>query len=55
MLTDPVTGSTTNGTVSVIAIANDAVREIPVGLSPSMVTVNPAGTTVAVANSHGDS
>lgn len=55
MLTDPVTGSTTTGTVSVISMKDDSVREVAVGLSPSLVTGSPDGKTVAVANAHGDS
>lgn len=55
MLTDPISGTTTTGTVSVISIKDDAVREVPVGLAPSMLTLSPDGRTVAVANSHGDS
>ncbi len=55
MVTDPVSGSTVSGTVSVIDIASGAVKEIPVGLSPSLLSSSPDGGTVAVANSHGDS
>jgi len=55
MLTDPVTGTTTTGTVSVIGINDDSVRELAVGLAPSILAISPDGQTVAVANSHGDS
>lgn len=55
MLTDPVTGSTATGTVSVINMKDDSVREVPVGLSPSLVAASPDGRTVAVANAHADS
>ncbi len=55
MLTDPISGTTTTGTVSVIGLKDDSVREVTVGLAPSMLTLSPDGKTVAVANSHGDS
>ena len=55
ILTDPVTGTTATGTVSVIGIQDDSVREVTVGLAPTMLALSPDGATVAVANSHGDS
>ena len=55
MLTDPVTGSTTTGTVSVIGIEDNSVREVSVGLAPSILAISPDKGTVAVANAHGDS
>lgn len=55
IVTDPVSGSTVSGTVSVIDIASGAVKEVPVGLSPSLLSSSLDGGMVAVANSHGDS
>jgi YVTN family beta-propeller protein len=55
ILTDPVSGSSATGTVSVIDVADFSVREIPVGLAPSQLAVSPDGATVTVANAHGDS
>src|SRR5207237_7683065 len=49
------TGSSTTGTLSVVDIKTEAVREIVVGLAPSNLAVSPSGTLVAVANSHSDS
>jgi YVTN family beta-propeller protein len=55
VVTDAVTGSSITGTLSVVDIKTEAVREVMVGLAPSQLAVNPAGTLVAVANSHSDS
>lgn len=55
VLTDPVTGSSATGTVSVISTAGFSVQEIPVGLAPSIMALSPDGGTVVVANAHSDS
>jgi YVTN family beta-propeller protein len=55
VVTDPVTGSASTGTVSVIDAETLAVREISVGLAPSILTLSPDQKTVAVANAHSDS
>jgi YVTN family beta-propeller protein len=55
VLTDPVTGASTSGTVSVVDMREGGVREVPVGLAPSQLAVAPDGKKVAVANGHGDS
>ena len=55
ILTDPVTGSTATGTVSVISMSDFSTQEIPVGLAPSIITLSPDGNTVVVANAHSDS
>jgi hypothetical protein len=54
-VTDPLTGSSTTGTVSVIDIESFAVREVPVGLAPSQVALSPDQKLLAVANGHSDS
>src|SRR6266446_1626651 len=55
VVTDPVTGSTTSGTVSVVDAKTQAVREIAVGLAPSGLALSPDEKTLAVANGHSDS
>jgi YVTN family beta-propeller protein len=55
VVTDPVTGSSTSGTVSVVDTKTFAVREIPVGLAPSQVTLSADAKLLAVANAHSDS
>src|SRR5437867_3074450 len=55
VVTDPVTGASTSGTVSVVDSKTDAVREIPVGLAPSGLALSPDEKTLAVANGHSDS
>jgi YVTN family beta-propeller protein len=53
--TDPATGSSKTGTVSVIDLKTYSVREIGAGLAPSMMAINAEGSLVAVANGHSDS
>jgi YVTN family beta-propeller protein len=53
--TDPRTGSSATGTVSVIDLETFAVQDVPVGLAPSMLAANADGSMIAVANSHSDS
>jgi len=55
MLTDPVTGSTASGSLSVVDAATLAVREVAAGLAPSQAALSPDESTLAVANSHSDS
>ena len=55
VVTDPVTGSASTGTLSVVDIETLAVREVPVGLEPSQLTLSPDEKELAVANSHSDS
>lgn len=55
VLTDPVTGSSTSGTVSVIDLQTLAVeREVSVGLAPSSMALSPDEAWLAVANGHSD-
>jgi YVTN family beta-propeller protein len=55
MATDPRTGTTVTGTVSVIDLKTFEVKEVEVGLAPSMLAVSPDSGVVAVANGHSDS
>jgi YVTN family beta-propeller protein len=55
ILTDPITGSTSSGTVSVVDLKNFSVREVPVKLAPAGLALTADGSTLAVANSHSDS
>jgi YVTN family beta-propeller protein len=55
VVADAITGASTTGTLSVVDTKTWAVREIIVGLAPSNLAVNPAGTLLAVANGHSDS
>ncbi|MEK7407323.1 MAG: bifunctional YncE family protein/alkaline phosphatase family protein [Acidobacteriota bacterium] len=54
VVTDPVTGAATTGTVSVIDAATFAAKEIAVGLAPSGMALSPDESTLAVANGHSD-
>jgi YVTN family beta-propeller protein len=55
VVTDPVTGSSTTGTVSVVDTKTWAAQDVTVGLAPSLMAVDPKGALLAVANSHSDS
>jgi len=55
VVTDPVTGSSTSGTLSVVDAETLAVREVAVGLAPSQLTLSPDEKTLVVANGHSDS
>lgn len=55
VLTDPVTGSSTSGTVSVIDSESFAVKNVAVGLSPSHLVLSDDGKLLAVSNGHSDS
>jgi YVTN family beta-propeller protein len=55
MVTDPVTGSSTTGTISVVDAETLAAREVAVGLAPSQMALSGDEKLLAVANSHSDS
>jgi YVTN family beta-propeller protein len=55
IVTDPVTGSSVSGTLSVVNTETWAVREAAVGLAPSQIVLSGDGKTLAVANGHSDS
>ncbi|MCU1235865.1 MAG: phosphoesterase family protein [Candidatus Solibacter sp.] len=55
VVTDPLTGASTSGTVSVVDAKKGGVREVAVGLAPSQLAAGPEGKLVAVANGHSDS
>jgi len=53
-VTDPNTGSSISGTVSVIDAETLSAREIAVGLAPSGMALSPDESLLAVANGHSD-
>ncbi len=53
--TSAQTGAATSGTVSVIDLKTLSVRDIEVGLAPSMMALSSDGNLLAVANGHSDS
>jgi YVTN family beta-propeller protein len=55
VVSDPVTGSSTTGTLSVIDAKTGEAREIAVGLQPANMALHPKGSPLVVANSHSDS
>ena len=55
VVTDPTTGSTTTGTISILDPKTFATQELAVGLAPSNLALSPDGQTLAVANGHSDS
>ena len=55
VVTDPITGSTTTGTISIIDPTTFSIQEVTVGLAPSNLAISPDGQTLAVANGHSDS
>jgi YVTN family beta-propeller protein len=54
IVTDPVTGSTISGTLSVVDAETLAVKEVPVGLAPSQLALSPDQKLLAISNSHSD-
>ncbi len=54
VVTDPVTGASTTGTLSVIDAETFAVREVKVGLAPSQMAMSADEKLLAVANGHSD-
>ncbi|MGD0777686.1 MAG: bifunctional YncE family protein/alkaline phosphatase family protein, partial [Candidatus Solibacter sp.] len=55
VVTDPTTGATTSGTLSVIDLETLAVRDIAIGLAPSGLALSPDEALLVVANGHSDS
>lgn len=55
VVTDPVTGTATTGTVSAIDMKTFAAAEIETGPAASGMALSPDGKTLAVANAHADS
>ncbi|HLJ46466.1 MAG TPA: bifunctional YncE family protein/alkaline phosphatase family protein, partial [Bryobacteraceae bacterium] len=55
VITDPVTGTTTSGSVTVIELKSGKTREVSVGLAPSLMALNSDESLLAVANGHSDS
>ncbi len=55
VLTDPATGSTASGTVSVIDLKSMEERQVEVGLAPAGLALTPDEKTLAVSNAHSDS
>ena len=55
IVTNPTTGASLTGTVSVIDLAKRVIWDLEVGLAPAALVVSPDGKTVAVANSNSDS
>ncbi len=54
IVTDPVSGTTVSGTVSVIDAETGRVRDVETGLAPSNIAMSPDFETAAVTNSHSD-
>ncbi len=55
VLTDPVTGSSASGTLSVIDTRTFEVKSVAVGLSPSHLLLSPDEKLLVVSNGHSDS
>jgi YVTN family beta-propeller protein len=55
VVTDPTTGSSATGTLSVLEMKTLSVRDIPVGLAPSQLALSVDEKLLAVANGHSDS
>ena len=55
IVTNPSTGASLSGTVSVIDLGKRLVWDLEVGLAPAAIVISPDGKTVAVANSNSDS
>jgi YVTN family beta-propeller protein len=53
-VTNPVTGTTTTGTLTVIDAETFQTREVPVGLAPSGMALSPDENLLAIANGHSD-
>lgn len=54
ILTHPKTGAPVSGTVTVFDREGSRLKEIPVGMAPSGMALNPQQTLLAVANGHSD-
>ncbi|HYM10425.1 MAG TPA: bifunctional YncE family protein/alkaline phosphatase family protein [Bryobacterales bacterium] len=55
VVSDPATGASSTGTVSMVDLETLAVKEIPAGLHPSGLALSPDEKTLAVSNGHSDS
>ncbi len=55
VVSDPVTGATTTGTLSVIDMTSYQEAQIDVGLAPAGLALSPDESTLAIANAHSDS
>lgn len=55
VVTNPDTGATATGTISIIDLTTMAERQLPVGLAPAGLALTPDERTLAVANAHSDS
>ena len=55
VVTDPITGAATSGTISIVNPQTQEVREVAVGKAPSGLALSPDEKTLAVANGHSDS
>jgi DNA-binding beta-propeller fold protein YncE len=53
--TNPVTGATSTGTVTVIDLGQNVNHEVEVGLAPAGIAISPDEEEVVVANAHSDS
>jgi YVTN family beta-propeller protein len=53
-VTNPTTGTTTTGTLTVIDAETFDTREVPVGLAPSGMGLSPDESLLAIANGHSD-
>ena len=54
IVTDPQTGASASGTVSVVDVETDRVTDVAVGLAPSAVALSPDESFAAITNSHSD-
>ena len=55
IVSNPATGASATGTVSVIDIGSGNVSEVAVGLAPAVIALSPDESTLAAANAHSDS
>src|SRR5215467_6922638 len=55
VVTDPITGSSTTGSISVVDVKTLEARDVPVGLAPSQLALSADEKQLAVANAHSDS
>ena len=55
IVSNPATGASASGTVSVIDIAGGKASDVAVGLAPAVVALSPDESMLAVANAHSDS
>ena len=55
IVSDPATGSSATGTVSVIDLESGKLSDVAVGLAPSVMALSPDESILAVANAHSDS